>query len=231
MAEDLKARPVSGEIMTAARSGADGPRGAAGDIVDAEFEIVAPVRSSRATSSAPQPAPIVVAEAPPVQGPVQGMDTLRRARTLGQATQGGRGGPAFWIVGFAAVALAFWVSGGHALVMPRGAAVPVAARQTPLRIANVETRVDRAGQRVMLFVDGEAVNDGAEPAPLPPIEIRVTAPGGRVTLYNLGTAQSEVAPGGRFSFSSRLGIPKNGIESVSVEFRGQGDAAGSGQGD
>jgi hypothetical protein len=226
MADDFKARPVSGEIMTAARSGGDMPREApAGDIVDAEFETVAPGKPPR-PAKAPEPAPIIVAEAPPVQG----MDTLRRAETPGRAPQGGRGGPAFWIVGFATVALAFWVSGGHALLMPRGMAVPVSTQRSQLRIANVETRVDRAGTRVMLFVDGEAVNDGAEPAPLPPIEIRVTDPGGRVTLYNLGTAAREVAPGGRFSFSSRLGIPKNGVKSVSVEFKGQHDATGSGQG-
>ena len=82
----------------------------------------------------------------------------------------------------------------------------------------------------MLFVDSEAINDGAGPALLPPIEIRVTAENGRITLYNLGTAEQVVAAGGRYAFSSRLEVPNNGVKAVAVAFRENGDARGSWQG-
>jgi hypothetical protein len=88
-----------------------------------------------------------------------------------------------------------------------------------LRIEDVSSRVEQRGGRIMLFVDGEAVNDDGSAADLPPIQIRVAAPNGHVTRYNLETAEQTIRAGGRFSFSSRVEVPGNGVKSVSVDFR------------
>jgi hypothetical protein len=70
----------------------------------------------------------------------------------------------------------------------------------------------------LLFIDGEASNDGNGASALPPLEIRVTGNDGRITRYTLGTAGRPLAPGERFAFSSRLDVPKNGVRTVSVAF-------------
>ncbi|CAG0958897.1 MAG: hypothetical protein F9K19_16310 [Rhizobiaceae bacterium] len=213
MADEMRARPVSGEIMTAPHFARPGAEDGA-DIVDAEYEIV---RTAEAAEAA---RPVFQPETPGTGG----MKMLRRP--LAPPVAGtSHGGPAFWAAGFAAVAVAFWLSGGHALVISGTQAV--AGPPVALRIGPVESRVGRAGDRLMLFVDSEAINDGAVPAHLPPIEIRVTAANGRVTLYNLGTAEQLVAAGGRYAFSSRLEVPNNGVRAVAVAFRENGDARGS----
>lgn len=83
--------------------------------------------------------------------------------------------------------------------------------------------------REMLFVDGEAFNRGADAARLPPIDIRVTGGDGRLTVYNLGTGEQVLAPGGRYTFSSRLEAPKEGVKTVLVAFRESRDAGRPGQ--
>ena len=115
---------------------------------------------------------------------------------------------------------AFWVSGGHALVRQ----APFWAVEQPagaaLSISGVTSRVDASGPTPVLFVDGEAANDGAQAAQLPPLEIRVTGNDGRITRYTLGTSNRSLAPGERFGFSSRLDVPRNGVKTVSVTFAG-----------
>ena len=74
-----------------------------------------------------------------------------------------RGGPVFWIVGLGLAAGAFWVSGGHALVRQApfaGQAAPAQSIVNALHIVDVTSRVEDHGGRPVLFVDGEAVNDG-----------------------------------------------------------------------
>ena len=70
----------------------------------------------------------------------------------------------------------------------------------------------------ILFVDGEAANDGSAVAHLPPLDIAVTGNDGRITHYRLGTSGRPMAPGETFAFSSRLDVPKNGVKTVSVTF-------------
>ena len=83
----------------------------------------------------------------------------------------------------------------------------------------------------VLQVDGAAVNDGRTSRVLPPIEIRVTHGNGRVTRYILGTSDRPLAPDGRFDFSSRLEVPKDGVTAVSVVFsEDSADADRQGQG-
>ena len=89
-----------------------------------------------------------------------------------------------------------------------------------LSISAVTSRVDQSGERPVLFVDGEAGNDGASAAPLPPLEISVTGNDGSITRYRLGTSQRALAPGERFGFSSRVEVPRNGVKTVSVAFAG-----------
>lgn len=206
MADEGKARPVSGEIKAGAPYGA--PAGSSGDdIVDAEFETVVPVRSET-----PPAAPAIATPA----APAVGMDMLRRDEA-GRPAKPSRGGPAFWVAGIGLAAAAFWVSGGHALVR-QSSFLSEPAPQGALAIVGVTSRVDASGPKAVLFVDGEAANEGGEARDLPSLDIAVTGNDGRVTRYRLGTGQRSLAPGERFAFSSRLDVPKNGVKTVSVTF-------------
>ena len=215
MAYAHKARPVSGEIMTGATvptaAACTTPAGQA-DIVDADYEVV--------SSAAPcphrdfQPAPL--AAAIPA---VEGMDMLRKpAATTAPGSPASRGGPVFWIAGIGAALAAFWVSGGDSAVRQAGFFTAARPNGAALTISEVKSRVDVSGANHVLFVDGEAANDGAGASSLPPLEIRVTGNDGRVTRYTLGTAGRTLMSGERFAFSSRLDLPKNGVRTVSVAF-------------
>ncbi|MDQ6432659.1 hypothetical protein RB623_01160 [Mesorhizobium sp. LHD-90] len=201
MAATRTARPVSGEIMTAAASRrAAGPPG---DVVDAEFEVVGerqpmvPPRSFRA-------------------GLEPGMDFLAAKSTPDRPGLFGRpGGALFWTGGGLLALLAFWISGGHALMLPQaGAPSPGAA----FTLTDISSRVDASGTRPVLLVDGQAGNDGAVAGHLPGLEIHVAGLDGKTTRYKLGTFARQLDPGERFAFSSRLDAPRNGVRSVSVTF-------------
>lgn len=147
---------------------------------------------------------------------VKGMDFLTR-RPVDEARLRS-GGPLFWASSLILVVLVFWLSGGHELVR-----YTVLAMQDesppPLRIADVESRVEHHNGRDVLFVNGAAENRGADTRPLPPIEIAVIATDGAVTRYYLGTSETELTPGGRYAFSSRLEPPRNGVKIVAVTFQ------------
>lgn len=209
MNEHDKARPVSGEIMAGAPTHSASQLGAASrqDAADADFETVG-------TDAPGRPPHFHEAR------PATGMETLKRASEAAAPVPvaGPRhGGPLFWSVGLLLVALAFWVSGGHALVS-QAAIVAPAERLEPLRIGEVKSRVERHGERDVLFVDGDARNHGEVAMPLPPIEIAVTAVDGATTHYHLSTNGAELKPGGRYAFSSRLEAPAGGVKTVSVTF-------------
>lgn len=210
MAEDRNARLVSGEIM----AGLDLPlRGKplADDVIDVEFETVGKSDIRVPEVNVPERESIGTAERP-----MAGFDVLKLGHAA--ARMGAvNGGPAFWIFGLAIAAAAFWVSGGHALVSQPETVQRAAS--AGFAIGDVSSRVERSGSRAVLFVDGEAVNSGAVPAMMPALEIKVTAGNGDVTRYKLGTSPSEIAPGARFSFSSRLEAPTDGVKSVQVDFR------------
>ena len=207
MDHDDRARPVSGEIMSGGPARQPRPH-ANGDIADAQYETVAPAHG----------------EAPPARfagkaAAVSGMDFLK-TRAMAAERGARRGGPLFWAFALFLVALAFWISGGHALI-GRGepaAPQPVAA-QGPLHIADVTSRVETRDGRAILFVDGRAENRGLQALALPPIEIAVTANDGAVTRYRLGTQGTELKPGGLYSFSSRLEAPAGGVRTVFVAFQ------------
>ena len=198
MAMACGARPVSGEVLSASAAAVAG--GApAGDIVDAEFETVL----NRTGTVAPT---LPAARA-------TGMELLRRPSRPASA---GLSRPFLFGTTFLALG-AFWMAGGHdlaaAMLVPQ-ASVPAAA----IRIAHVSSRIEDAGAGALLLVDGEAANDGSAAAPLPSLELRVTATDGRLLRYRLGTAEHSMAPGAIFAFSSRLEVPKNGVKTVSVVF-------------
>ncbi|TPK44553.1 MULTISPECIES: hypothetical protein [unclassified Mesorhizobium] len=210
MAEDRTARPVSGEIMTDPSANAAPERilrAGAADIVDADYVVV-----PRAAPHAEAISPRRVMSMPSLEG----MDMLRKPEPPPVRPPAPRGGPIFWIAGVGAAFAAFWISGGHALVRqaPPAAGGPGSA----LSISGVTSRVDASGANPVLFVDGEAANDGANPATLPPLEIRVTGNDGRTTRYTLGTSSRSLAPSERFGFASRLDVPRNGVRTVSVTF-------------
>ena len=213
MAEHRTARPVSGEIMTGlGTSVAPDLRPAAIDIVEADYEVL-----PRAVSTADAMQPPARSTATPS---IEGMEMLRKPDTATARSPASRGGPIFWIAGVGAALAAFWVSGGHALVRQ----TPFFAAEQPagaaLTISGVTSRVDASGATAVLFVDGEAVNDGVTSGQLPPLEIRVTGNDSHITRYTLGTSNRSLAPGERFGFSSRLDVPRNGVKAVAVTFAG-----------
>jgi hypothetical protein len=213
MSDKRNARPVSGEIMTAAAVAAERAKDGAPapDVVDAVFETLRPDPAERLSAAPLEPA-IGTAAAP-----AQGLDTLRR----GNAPSAARGGPIFWTFGLAVVAGAFWVSGGHVLLRQASfmAGAPQIQPANPLRISGVTSRIEDHAGRMILFVEGKALNDGAQQHALPPIEINVTANDGHVMRYNLGTSQDALEAGREISFSSRFEAPKEGVRSIEVAFK------------
>jgi hypothetical protein len=223
MTDDRTARPLSGEIMagvpreTERRVGErrHGERRVSPDVLDADFvAIEAGAPDWFGTAAAGQ-------QEKPRQEPSPGIGILKGG-TGERVTQ--RGGPLFWVFGLCLVFAAFWISGGHALVSQVGisdATSPRASRNA-LRITGVTSRLERQGDRYFLLVDGEVVNDGSTGSTLPGLEIKVDGKDGRTTLYFLGTSGSRLEPGDRFAFSSRLEAPKDGVETVTVDFRKEG---------
>ncbi|CAH2408161.1 hypothetical protein [Mesorhizobium ventifaucium] len=211
MADDRTARPVSGEIMTGTAAAPERVmRDPAGDVVDADYEVL-----PRLTASIDPSPPLSRVIATPS---VEGMDMLRKPKAAMERLPASRGGPIFWIAGLSAAFAAFWVSGGHALVRQTPLLFATQETGAALTISGVKSRIDASGPQPVLFVGGEAANDGPSPSPLPPLEIRVTGNDGRTTRYTLGTSDRSLAPGERFAFSSRLDVPRNGVEAVLVTF-------------
>ena len=214
MADDRTARLVSGEIMTGAAANAAVGRvvcDAAADIVDADY-VVLPRSDVR-----PEPMPAVPLPPGASAPSIEGMGMLRKPEAT--PLRSSRGGPTFWIAGVGIALISFWVSGGHALVRQSpfwATAAPISA----LTISGVTSRIDASGLKPVLFVDGEAANDGLRSEALPPLEIRVTDNNANIIRYRLGTSNRSLAPGERFGFSSRLDVPRNGVKAVSVTFAG-----------
>ncbi|MCG7504465.1 hypothetical protein [Mesorhizobium retamae] len=213
MADRGTARPVSGEIMTAATIGREGPAVAV-DVIDADFIVLDSDSSRIAERLPPQPAALQSEMTPPLDG----MDMLRKGETGPDLARPAPGGALFWTSGIAIALLAFWISGGHALFHQTAFLGYGDTAAAALSISSVTSRVDSTGSKPVLLVDGEAGNDGAEAAVLPPLEIRVTGNDGRITRYGLGTSGRSLPPGERFAFSSRLEVPRNGVTAVSVTF-------------
>lgn len=195
-------RPLPGEIMTAGVSLPIGRmRAADADIVDAEFEIV----GATARPAAPQR-----------------FESSDRLAFLARDTAAPRakkhGGLLFWTTGVGLAAIAFWVSGGHALVSRAGGPALLAASHSAFTLSDISARLDHSGPKPVLLVDGEAGNAGSARADLPALEIHVSGGNGAVTRYKLGTSSRSLEPGERFVFSSRLDVPKNGVNTVAVTF-------------
>ncbi|MDX8461191.1 hypothetical protein [Mesorhizobium humile] len=209
MADERTARPVSGEIMTGPATNAAPERVIfdAADIVDADYVVL-----PRFAAAPAAPMPQI-----PSTPSIEGMGMLRKPEAAPSPPS--RGGPAFWIAGVGMALISFWVSGGHALVRQS----PFWTTATPasaLTISGVTSRIDASGLKPVLFVDGEAANDGMRSEALPPLEIRVTDNNANIIRYRLGTSNRSLAPGERFGFSSRLDVPKDGVRTVSVIFAG-----------
>lgn len=198
------------------RPNGDLARTVALDVVDAEFETVLPVDATdRIAVTQPDAPPISTPAADPA--PPEGMNILRSGAFQATSAEPKPAGPAFWAIGVAVAATAFWVSGGHALVS-RFEPHSAVAKESGIRIASVISRVDRSGNVPLLLVDGRAVNDGVAPVVMPPLNIQVVSEKGGSTLYRMGTAGSQVDTGSSFAFSSRLDLPKDGVRTVFVTF-------------
>jgi hypothetical protein len=218
MADWSRPRAVSGEIMTDPAAYASGrPPHDVGDVIEAEYISLPP--ASRASGT--QRPETAVREGPASIGsagaPLGGMEMLRRKDAAAPPQKSARGGALFWTLGIGLAMAAFWVSGGHMLLRD-ATIIGIEAPRSALRVSGVRSRVDASGARPVLFVDGEAANDGTATEHLPPLEIAVTGNDGFVTHYRLGTAGRPLASGETFAFSSRLDVPKNGVKTVSVTF-------------
>ena len=216
MSKPESARPLSGEIIdnqrppAGHRPAASGPCLRDPEVIDAEFEAVEAPRH-RPTAVPPKPAERHAADP-------AGMGMLKRAAAQPRTRELKRGGPLFYLTGCAIALAAFWISGGHALMSQAGLK-PVSASDGSLRIASVDTRVESGNGRPLLLVDGEIFNPGFRHVEVPDVAIEVLDHGGRTTRYYLGTNSRRIDAGGRFGFSSRVHVPKEGVKSVSVTFR------------
>ncbi len=195
-------RHFSGEMMT---GGASRRPEAPADVIDADYIEVTPERPAPAQAARPAPQP---AEMPQ-------MEMLRQPGASRLPALSGRGGPAFWIGGCAAVCAAFWISGGHALV--RGA-IPYAAEAAALSVRDVVSTTRTVDGAPALFVDGTVRNEGKAPGAVPALAIQVVSLSGEASVYRLGTLRTPLPPGAKYSFSSRLDVPKDGVKTVSVSF-------------
>jgi hypothetical protein len=204
MADEPKPRAVSGEIMAGPQPSQPSIRdgGEDADAIEADFETIA-------VAPAREPAEPAFASVP------AGLDSLRNAG----APERGRGGAVFWSAGALAALVAFWVSGGHALMTPDPADARAKRNAHPLYIENVVSRTEQGDGRFLLFVEGDARNGSDASHALPPIDIAVTDNDGATQRYRLDTGRTELVPGQRYGFSSRLEAPKPGVRSVSVTFR------------
>lgn len=180
----------------------------AAGVIEADYLVVEPGRPERAAPpDAASPGPAASAG---------GMEMLRGSAP--PARERMPGGPLFWGAGIAVALAAFWVSGGHALVRHSPLFSPAQAAKAAFSVTAISSRFDVSGPHPVLLVDGEAANEGSESGILPPLEIRVAAPGGATTRYRLGTSGRMLGPGQSLAFSSRLDVPKNGVGAVSVAF-------------
>lgn len=199
VAHETIARPLTGEVLTV--SGRPATLDArSGDIVDAEFEVVATAPTLAAAQANP-----------PTLAAPSGLRGLVPAKPPGFLAR--PGGTGFWTAGLGLAAATFWASGGHALVRP---AFMVPPPSIEIRITDVTSRIEAADGRIHLFVEGTAVNDGTSLTTLPQLEIAIAQADGEVTRYRLAKSPERLAPGARTPFSSRLDLPKNGVSAVTV---------------
>ncbi|MDZ5699120.1 hypothetical protein [Chelativorans sp. M5D2P16] len=200
--------PLSGDLLPRKYRGAEGavretPRPSEdAETIDADYMALSgvPERAPSAGRFFPAPTP-----APP------GLEMLRG---VARPAAPGRRGP--WALAAAALLAAFWFSGGHTLLERTGRPM---AEGTALGIVNLKSRIEPAAGGDLLIIEGEAVNDGRTPGPLPDLAINILGADGHITHYFLGTNGAALSAGERLAFSSRLAVPKDGVRSVSVTFR------------
>lgn len=178
----------------------DQPRLVAGEVLPAE----SPPRAKNPHHPAGDPAP-----------------PAKRFSGFGAHERSGtKAGPLlFWSTVLLAAFLAFWISGGHRIVLGPLAETIRNAPAQALRIENVTSRIERLDGRSYLLVEGAARNGGGKAITLPPIVISVAETDGPTLRYHLGTNQAVLAPGQAHGFSSRLDAPSNGVASVSITFQ------------
>lgn len=208
MARDTVSRPVSGEILAGPANHDGNGSPSERDVVEAEYETIVGryARKDRTVEGA-------------------GTDNaslfeLNILSSRDKSESNGKAGPVFWAVGIVLVCAAFWISGGHT-IMTGNAAVLASGPITPLVIEDVRSRVDSSGSRAYLLVEGAVANDGSQDLPLPDLIIQIKSNEGSITRYRIAGGSEEIVSGGRYAFSSRLGTPQSGIESVKVIIQDQ----------
>lgn len=198
MADDREPRFVSGEIMAAPAAAMRPKVVDVAETVDAEYETLDAY-----------PARVMPAKAATTS--VAGLGSLVDAPSA--STRGGR---RFWAVGIVAMAGAFWVAGGHALV----AAIPSGeAAAHPLRIENVSSRTEEHAGRRIVFVEGDTRNGSDHAQDLPVIAVAIVDEKGATLRYVVEARPVTLSPGERYAFASRFEAPASGVKSVSVTFR------------
>lgn len=209
MDEQSKSIPLQGEVLI---EGVVAPkRDQSPDIVDAEFEVVrnksdnSPrenrTAESRKTTSTPE-------------NPARpGMEILRSG---GIDRKPERGGLPLYLAGLALAAMAFWVSGGHAMFGEIRPIESTAADTSMLRLAGIETQNIGIGSKNYVLVSGHVKNEGTNAAASPPVSIVITDKAGQVSRYRLGSNPTLIGAGEMMPFSSRIDAPASGVGSVMV---------------
>lgn len=177
------------------------------DVIDADYVEVAPeVRSPLSAAARPAAAP-----------EAGGMSILSRRTASPPRQHFQPGGVSFWLAGATLALSAFWLSGGHAMFDTAGLFAAQAA-DARFRIGNVTQHSQTIDGSATLLVAGDVTNEGGATDELPRIAITVTGQDGATATYRLGTSGQSLAPDAKYSFSSRLDMPKDGVKTVSVTF-------------
>ncbi len=215
--------PISGEILVDdAPTGQRPVRKGQENAVDAEYVTLAAEGDSPGGEGAFAPEwradPI-----PPLRvtatDPADGLAILRSGSLVTGEVPDGLPRFVFYAVSVVAVACAFWFSGGYSLLSPPGEKPAAAETLKHVRIDGLESRTFTlgAGKRIVL-VNGTVVNDGAMPAGVPPLQVKISDASGASKRYVFGTSRSALGGGESFQFSYRLDAPESGVDNVAVEF-------------
>ncbi|MCV0394388.1 MAG: hypothetical protein K5872_15885 [Rhizobiaceae bacterium] len=199
---DIAVRPsVSGEIVTSSRPF---DRAASADVVDAEFITIDAAERTDAPGR-------------PWDDPSRPAGLRSLSAQVARAERGRRAGPAFWTTGIGVAAVAFWISGGHAVMDL--ASIRIGATE-PISVTRFESHIDTGAGGPVLFIEGELANSASSKVDLPLLAVDVST-GEGVTRYLIAEQGGSIAARGRYRFSGRLAAPPGEIGSVKVVIGGR----------
>ena len=173
----------------------------AADIVDAEFETLAPGAGLRAAGAGTASGGPARDRLPSGIGLLAGAASPRDDRAMPL--------PVFALVATLSACAAFYLSGGHVLFERHQvvAALPIASapvRQAdPLALDDVSVRIDTGSGRAVFVIRAMIENRSREPAQVPPVTVTFGDPDGASVTHTVPRGES-LAPGERMGFTTRI---------------------------